>query len=125
MYDLNGTDTIEVLRFCNPEDLANVSDAKRLDFPICIPSNEYRQLRHELENGDIHIQLEVSMKIEDIDSDEEYRSLYLEARGKAFLKTNVVDSKLVSYEIERDYFNSILVADTDPNVQACIFLVES
>ena len=123
MDNLKKTDTIGALLFCNSEGVTPPPETMRKTFPLPISSKEYRQLRYELQNKDILVQLDISMNGDERKSDEDNSSLYFEARGKRFLKTSAVLVKPLSFHISRDYFRSICEANSDPNVIACIGVV--
>ncbi len=125
MDNLKKTDTIEALLFYNREDYDLPPERRRIKFPLTMSSKEYRELRHELENEDIFVLLDIYMNGDERKSEEEISRLHFEARGKRFLKTNALDVKPLSVHITRDYFLSICEANTDPNVIACIGIVEA
>lgn len=120
MDNLKNTDTIETLLFYNSDDFAFPPDGRQIRFPLTISSKEYRRLRHELENNDVLVTLDIYMDCDETESEEETRWLHFESRGKRFLKTSAISVEQLSVHITPDYFRAINEANNDSNVVACI-----
>ena len=126
MEDLKKTDTLEALWFYNSDDRVSSPERRRVYFFLTLSSKEYRQLRYELENNVVVVPHNIFVNADERKSDDDNSWLRFAAYGKRYLKTDAVDfTPPLSSHISLDDFRSIYEANADPNVIACIGIVEA
>lgn len=125
MDKLKMTDTQDCVLFYDSEDVKTDPHRRRILFPMVMPAEDYHQLRFDLKNKDIFLQLWIYIDENERESDEDNNWLCFEAFGKYFLKTEAVTHNRITGYVGREYFYDLYESNNDPNLLAFVGLREA
>jgi len=120
MDKLKMADTQDCVLFYDRDNFKTNPDIQRILFSIPASSEDYHQLRYDLEHKDLLVQLWIHVADDERESEEGNRWLCFEAAGKRFLKTEAVTvSKMTAY-VGREYFHDLYETNNDPDLLAFV-----